>query len=95
MLNLTPHTISLSLMDGTVIDFPPSGTVARVAVTSTVVGTLFGAPVVKTVYGDVIGVPTDTDQDILVSMAVLDRLPGRPNTYAPDTGQTAIRMPRV
>lgn len=31
MLNLTPHPITLSCLDGTEITFQPSGTVARVA----------------------------------------------------------------
>lgn len=90
MLNLTPHAIVIRTdMGDTVV--PPSGDIARVTTVDTVVDTYKGIPVVSRQFGDVTGVPADVNQPILVSAIVMAALVGRPNTYAPDTGATAIR----
>lgn len=90
MLNLTPHPITVRRPDGTETVYPPSGTVARVAMTEEVVGDLDGVPVVQRTPGQVTGLPDD-GTPCLVSSMVLAAVPGRPNTFAPDTGATAIR----
>lgn len=93
MLNLTPHAITIRNpvhnLDHT---FRPSGTLARVDSTEVVVGicpTTF-VEIVERKFGEVTGLPED-DTPCIVSALVLAACPGRPNTFAPDTGPTAIR----
>ena len=54
-------------------------------------GTYWNTLVVTRRFGEVIGLPEDTKEDVLVSSMVLGAVPGRPNTFAPDTGPTAVR----
>ena len=91
MLNLTPHEIVV-VVSGREHTFPASGTVARVATTDEVVGhcPITHAPIIQRVTGQVDGLPT-WDVPVIVSAMVLAACPGRPNTFAPDTGPTAIR----
>lgn len=90
MLNLTPHPITLRTPQGDII-IPPSGTVARVSTVDTDTGdTVSGLPVIRRSFGNVTGLPAD-DTPCIVSALVLGAVPGRANTYAPDTGPTAIR----
>jgi hypothetical protein len=94
MLNLTPHPIVIRTDAGDVI-IPPSGQVARVSSTETVVpdGTMIdGVPisVARREWGDVQGLPPE-GEPCIVSALVLGRVPGRKAVYAPDTGPTAIR----
>lgn len=94
MINLTPHTINVQI-GNEIISFPPSGTVARVLTNETVISDYFvgnhpGIPVVSRTFGNVEGIP-DNNSPILVSAMVLDAVKSRPNTFAPDTGKTAIR----
>lgn len=90
MLNLTPHSITLQLADGTAVTFPPSGRLARVASQEVEVGTLHGVPVIQRQFGAVEGLPED-GTPCLVSALVLSACPGREGVYAPDSGPTAIR----
>jgi len=98
MLNLTPHAIVIQGDDGTSVTIPPSGVVARVATSETVVSevTLGSAtiPVVARAFGQVTGLP-ETDEACIVSGLVLEAVrlqqPWRRRVYAPDTGATAIR----
>ena len=89
MINLTPHTINVQI-GNEIISFPPSGTVARVLTNETVISDYSGIPVVSRTFGNVEGIP-DNNSPILVSAMVLDAVKNRPNTFAPDTGKTAIR----
>lgn len=99
MINLTPHAISIRLADGTTVTIPPSGAIARVEQSETVVGSIpldtgDSVPVITRTKGRVIGLPYDPVRvgGCLVSSMVLDALPpGTPGVYAPDTGATAIR----
>lgn len=93
MLNLTPHPIVIRTEDGSETVLPPSGRVARVTTTEEVVGSINGVPVVRRTFGAVEGLPED-DTPCVVSALVLSAVPGRPNTYAPDTGPTAVRDER-
>jgi len=98
MLNLTPHAIVIQDEDGNSVTIPPSGVVARVATTETVVSVVkignTTVPVVARQFGEVTGLP-ETDEACLVSSLVLDAVrvqqPWRKRVYAPDTGATAIR----
>ena len=89
----------------TFVDIPPSGMVARVATieedagvrptnnapAGSQGGTYWGTLVVRRTFGPVSGFPEDEGAECLVSSLVLAACPGRPNTYAPDTGPTAVR----
>lgn len=90
MINLTPHTINVQLKTG-MVSFPPSGTIARVVTEEIENGNYSGIPVISRTFGKVEGIPEYTGEAILVSSIVLEALKGRPNTFAPDTGKTAIR----
>lgn len=82
-INLTPHSVRLN--DGR--EFPPSGTVARVATAySDIVD-----DVACVVYGDVQGLPAPVEgARYIVSGMVLGALNGaRPDVVAPCTGHPA------
>ena len=94
IINLTPHTVTLVCGNKTV-DIQPSGMIARVSATSQQVGTItidgFDFPVVKTVFGDVQGLPEPAENTIyIVSTLVLSAAQGRNDLVAPNTG-AAIR----
>lgn len=89
MMNLTPHAIVVRTPAGD-ITYPPSGTIARVITRDVPCDPINGVPVIQRVMGDVTGLPAG-DVPCLVSSMVLGAIPGRPNTFAPDTGNTAIR----
>lgn len=95
MLNLTPHAIAVRAPDGTDHVFQPSGSIARVKMLETVVGTcaVTGAPVIVRTPGEVTGLPED-GQPCLVSAMVASACPDRAGVFAPDTGPTAIRDDR-
>ena len=98
MLNLTPHAIVIQGDDGNSVTIPPSGMVARVATTETVVSVVgvgnTTVPVVTRQFGQVTGLP-ETDEACLVSSLVFEAIrlqqPWRKRVFAPDTGATAIR----
>lgn len=90
MLNLTPHAIKIRRPDGTEIEIPPSGTVARVTTVETVVGEQLGVPVVRRVFGAPINLPPEGTPCLVASITAA-AVPGRAGVYTPDTGPTAIR----
>lgn len=76
VLNLTPHAVRVLLPDGREIVFPPSGQIARVAVTLAPFGTLpNGVPLVSSRAGEVTGLP-ETDGTIIVSRLVAEAIRG-------------------
>lgn len=83
-VNLTPHTLNIVKADGSIMDIPPSGKIARVASSSTVVATFEGINVSQQTFGDVIDLP-DTKNGIvyIVSRMVKDRVPDRPDVLVP------------
>ena len=90
LVNLTPHTVTLVCGQLTV-EIPPSGQVARVSATSQEVGSVeidgFSFPVVKTVFGEVTGLPEPAENTIyIVSTLVLSAVQGRKDVVAPNTG---------
>jgi len=92
IINLTPHEIVILSQDGKSIitRIPPSGTVARVSVTSTVVGEVNGIPIRKTTYGDILGLPEPRSNTIYVVSTVLllalkDKGIHRNDVVSPDT----------
>lgn len=89
MLNLTPHAITIrhNEVDTTI---EPSGSVARVSTSSVDAGVcpVTGAPIIKTIYGDVEGLGSPSDGPVLVSALVLGRLGPEWSgvAFAPATG---------
>lgn len=90
MINLTPHAISFQAASGEVVTFPASGTVARVSTSTVEVGVVPGTdfPVIKTIYGEVEGIPALPCEPFLVSGLVLSRLGQEYSgvAFAPATG---------
>jgi hypothetical protein len=89
-INLTPHALTVEGL-GTI---PASGSIARVSVNSTDVGTVGGIRLRAQLKGQVTGLPAPADDTIyIVSGMVLDALGGlrRGDVVAPDTGADAIR----
>lgn len=91
MINLTPHAITIRV-NGVDTVIQPSGQLARVSSTEEQVGVcqLTGAPIMRRVFGEVTGLPTD-GTPCIVSALVLSACAGRIGVFAPDTGPTAIR----
>ncbi len=91
MLNLTPHSITIRLPNGSERVYPASGTVARVVTYETSAADIDG---IKTAYrrtGKVENLTLPLAGPVLVSGMVLAELTGVDHVYAPDTGSTAIR----
>ena len=81
MINLTPHTIRVMNPEtGEVVELPPAGVVARVSTTEEVVGSVtigtMVVPVMRKVFGEVVGLPED-GQPCIVSGMVAAAVPGR------------------
>lgn len=101
IINLTPHEIVVLNLRGERVAFPPSGTVARVGVTTTPDGVFDSDEPVgvfqvsRQAFGEVEGLPgydPDSPNRYIVSAMVLGALSGsRPDVVAPDTGSTALR----
>lgn len=95
-INLTPHVLNVIGDDGSVVlSVPPSGTVARVATQQTVATQLDGIDVVRTVFGDVDGLPApQPDTVYVVSTLVLQALRhagvDRSDVVAPDTSPASV-----
>ena len=94
MINLTPHPINIRPRDGVEIIVPPSGQVARVAVSHAPCGEMMinghAVPLVVTTYGEPTGLPPE-GTPCLVSSLVAAAVPSRRGVYAPDSGATCIR----
>jgi hypothetical protein len=89
-VNLTPHALTVEGL-GTI---PASGSVARVTVNSTDVGSVGGVRLRAQLKGQVSGLPALTEGvTYIVSGMVLDALGGsrRADVVAPDTGPDAVR----
>ncbi|NNV07148.1 hypothetical protein ETC03_12230 [Geobacillus sp. MMMUD3] len=95
-VNLTPHVLNIVRDDGSIaLSVPPSGTVARVTTQQTVVCQLAGVDVVRTVFGDVVGLPDPQDGVVyVVSTLVLQALSAsgvdRSDVVAPDTSPASV-----
>ena len=91
IVSLLPHSITLRLPDGSDVEIPPSGAVARVSSTPGAVGVIDGIPVPvagRTTFGPVTGVPIEQPGTwFLVSGLVGAALQGRrDDVLVPGTG---------
>lgn len=77
IVNLTPHPLRIFVSkdaEAPALEVPPSGTIARVAVSQKKVGEVLGFPVFKQEYGEVQGLPQKPEEDTIyvVSSLVLN-----------------------
>jgi len=92
IINLCPHAISVVNAAGDVVaTFEPSGTQARVAVSSETVAVASGVPVKRTVFGAVSGLPAPQDGVIYLTSTLVAQAARRSDVVSPDTGPTAVR----
>lgn len=92
--NLTPHDITIRGAAGdTVLPGAGKDGSARVSVSETIVGDINGIPVVKLLYGDIVGLPEPEEGTVyLVSAMVLGRTDRRgKDVFGPDSGSSAVR----
>ena len=82
-VNLCQHAIDIVAGDA-IRTVPPSGSVARVSSTSSIVGEVEGLPIHRTVFGAVDGVP-DPREGVLFIVSALVRAacPGRADVASP------------
>jgi hypothetical protein len=97
LINLTPHKVTIYSRDGekVIAEIPPSGMVARVAVTSKTIGEVAGIPIRKAEYGEIENLPDPMpDTYYIVSTVVLIALREkgihRPDVLAPDTNPDSV-----
>ena len=98
-VNLTPHEVVIfdSTGQNIILKIPPSGQIARVSTTSTIVGLVDEIPIRKTIYGDIVGLPEPRSDTIyIVSTVVLIALKEkgihRNDVVSPDTNpDSAVR----
>jgi len=57
VINVTPHALNVIKADGSMTTIAPSGQVARLAVTTKVVGDVDGISVYQTEFGEIQGLP--------------------------------------
>ena len=83
-INLTPHVLNVICNDGTVIDIPTSGIVARCAQDNEVVDTINGISVTKQTFGSVTGLPeSQRGTYYVVSRLVAAACPERKDLFIP------------
>lgn len=84
LCNLTPHTINLVRGGQVVQTIVPSG-LARVSVTTEIVGEIDGFEVRRNVYGEITGLPEAEQGTIyIVSALVAQAVKGRSDVVVPD-----------
>lgn len=85
IINLTPHAINL-VRDGQVVEtIHPSGTIARVSMTTEIVGEVNGFEVRRNVYSEVVNLPERVDGTIyIVSALVAQAAKGRDDLMITD-----------
>ena len=82
-VNLTPHALNIVQSDGSFYTLPPSGQVARVATTRTIVNEIDGIEIYETQFGEVEGLPERNSQDILIVSALVAQRANRADVYSP------------
>jgi len=84
-VNLTPHTINVmdSEGKGELLVVPPSGSIARVAVSYNRAPDVEGIPVYVAVYGDVEGVPAAKDDVFFIVSGLVESRIQRSDIFSP------------
>lgn len=95
IVNLTPHSVVVYKDGGVFVTIPPSGVVARITSSTTVIGEIDGIPVTQTVFEPVTGLPDPQENTIYIVSLFVHGSPSvahRTDLYRPDTGpQSAVR----
>jgi hypothetical protein len=78
LVNLTPHILRL-IIEGEIVDLPPSGEVADYEITYKRVGQVHGISLINASNGPIVGLPDQIDDNFFivsekVRLAVPDRL---------------------
>jgi len=95
LYNLTQHSIRLLRPDGTALDLPPSGKVARVASAPEILGEIEGVPVLYTIYGQVLNLPDPQEGVMYITSWMVAEVVKRADVVSPDTSpQSAVRDKR-
>ena len=82
-INLTPHTLNIHAIDGSVIDLPSSG-LARVASQKEIIHVVDGVEIWAEVMGKVTGLPEPQDDVFfIVSRPVASAVVGRSDILVP------------
>ena len=83
IINLTPHILNIHTPSG-VVNVPPSGSVARCAVSSETVGEHEGIPLLRSSMGEVTGLPSPEPGVLyVVSMVVRGAVSERSDIASP------------
>lgn len=92
IINLTPHPIVVRNSQGEDVTFTPSGSIARVSVSTETLEPVAGFRLNRQVFGAVENLPAPQEGVMyIVSALVLGQCAGRTDVVAPDTGRDAIR----
>ncbi len=92
LYNLTQHSIRLYRPDGTALELPPSGKVARVASAPEILGAVEGVPVLHTTYGQVLNLPDPQEGVMYITSWPVAEVTKRPDVICPDTSpRSAVR----
>jgi hypothetical protein len=83
IINLTPHTISVEGFDGSFTNLPPSGAVARVAVSYSPNGGVGPLPVFRAEYGEVEDLPSPEKGVYLVVSGMVAAAAPRSDVFSP------------
>lgn len=93
--NLTPHPVFVERTDGSLVEFTPTGGVARVDRATLPLPSVRGFRVLMSVYSGVTGLPEPRKGVTFIVSGMVRSALGdtRPDVVAPDTGEDAIRTP--
>jgi len=82
-INLTPHRLNIQREDGSFLEIPPSGEVARVSSTISCVDIIDGIPLHETSYGEVEGLPPTKLGIVLIVSGMVESIVQRIDVYSP------------
>lgn len=83
-INLTPHPINIHNADGDLVTtVAPSGTVARVSQSDTVVDTVDGVDILAVTYGDLDGLPDPVDGTMYIVSGMVRAATDRADVLSP------------
>jgi hypothetical protein len=94
LVNLTPHSIVFRFPGVPDLVIPPSGSICRCDPTSEPAGQADGIPVVRSSFGDFVGLPSPEPGTCYITSTPAAQKAaqmGRTDVVSPDTGPTAIR----
>jgi hypothetical protein len=92
IVNLTPSAINVADDEGNIIvTFPPSGNIAYVITGTNMTRELAGRPIVRVIFGEVVGIPEPSDDVIYLASTTVAQVAKRPDVISPNTDHTAIR----